>query len=367
MARAFTLPVPGGRSLGRVSGSSLVVVRGVLGPPFATRRKLQLALALFWLLDGVLQLQPFMFTRGFATHVIAPSAAGQPAFVAAGVHLATSVILSDPPLWNAFFAVTQLAIGGALLFRRSARPAIVASISWALGVWALGEGFGGLVGGTATLLTGAPGAVILYALVALAAWPRLEGRERAVLTSRGVPARQRLGALLVPAADERTARWLPAAWAGLWSLFALLQALPANSTPAALAGQLRANMSSAPGWLAHAQRSLAALAGRDGVVIVTSVVAVELAIGLLALWRGTPRRVAAVAGIGLAVAFWVLGQAFGQISTGMGTDPSSGPLVALLGMTLLGSTARTRSPVEQRGRARPASHPVVPALRAEAI
>ncbi len=38
-----------------------------------TRRGLQLALAALWLLDGALQFQPFMLTRGFAHDVIAPA------------------------------------------------------------------------------------------------------------------------------------------------------------------------------------------------------------------------------------------------------------------------------------------------------
>jgi len=50
-----------------------------------TRRHLQIALGLLWLLDGGLQLQPFMLGTGFAKQVIAPTAAGQPRFVATAV------------------------------------------------------------------------------------------------------------------------------------------------------------------------------------------------------------------------------------------------------------------------------------------
>jgi len=44
------------------------------------RRRLQLLLAGLWLLDGVLQLQPAMFTRRFP-EMLAESAAGQPGAV----------------------------------------------------------------------------------------------------------------------------------------------------------------------------------------------------------------------------------------------------------------------------------------------
>lgn len=45
----------------------------------ARRRRLQIALAVLWLLDAALQYQPFMFSREFATQVLAPTAEGNPA------------------------------------------------------------------------------------------------------------------------------------------------------------------------------------------------------------------------------------------------------------------------------------------------
>src|SRR5438105_9082922 len=72
-----------------------------------TRRHLQVALGLFWLLDAALQAQPFMFTRGFATQVIAAVGAGQPGFVSAPVHWASTVIAAHPVAWNVPFAGTQ--------------------------------------------------------------------------------------------------------------------------------------------------------------------------------------------------------------------------------------------------------------------
>lgn len=325
----------------------LSVVRATLGARHLSRRKLQLALAFFWLLDGALQLQPFMLTRGFAERVIAPSAGGQPASVAAMVHWATSLILLDPPVWDVLFAATQLAIGVALLFPRSVRGAVAASIAWSLGVWALGEGFGGLAGGRATFLTGAPGAVILYALLGLAAWPSFGPERRDAVMPASSHWTRRLQVLAAPAPDEPPARWVPAAWAGLWGLFALLRALPANDSSEVLATQLRANAVSVPNWAAHADRVLATAGSRGGTAVVAFVVALELAIGLLGIWPGALRRVGVAAGIAMAVAVWVLGQAFGQIPTGMGTDPSSAPLVALLGVALLGCVGGGRR-VEER-------------------
>ena len=48
------------------------------------RRRLQIALGLLWLLDAALQFQPYMFSRAFATDVLAASAAGSPTAAMAG-------------------------------------------------------------------------------------------------------------------------------------------------------------------------------------------------------------------------------------------------------------------------------------------
>jgi hypothetical protein len=62
-------------------------------------------------------------------------------------------------------------IGLGLLHRRTVKAALALSFAWALIVWWFGEGLGMLVTGTANPLTGAPGAVLPYAVVGLLAWP----------------------------------------------------------------------------------------------------------------------------------------------------------------------------------------------------
>ena len=135
------------------------------------RRSLRFTLGWLWLLDGLLQLQPFMFTRGFAHQVIAPVGTGQPFFVAGPVSWNAHLIAEHPAAANTVFASIQLVIGFSLLLSRSARAAIVASVLWATGVWYFGEGLGGVLGGHMTALLGAPGAALLYALLSCAAWP----------------------------------------------------------------------------------------------------------------------------------------------------------------------------------------------------
>jgi hypothetical protein len=287
-----------------------------------TRRHLQVALGLLWLLDGALQLQPFMLGTGFATQVIAPTAAGQPHFVAGPVLWGARLIAAHPVALDVPFAAAQLLIGLGLLFPRSARLALAVSIPWALGVWFLGEGLSGLASGHASLLTGAPGSALLYAVLALAAWP------------------------LVDASREAPARWLPLAWAVLWVGGAVFQALPGQNTGTAVAGAIN---SGAPGWLGRLDASAAGWTARNGTTVVVALVVAEALIGLGALYRRS-RALAVAAGFVLALAIWVVGQDFGQLYSGQATDPNTAPLVALMAVAILGSRrARVGVGVRARG------------------
>ncbi|MDX6511391.1 MAG: hypothetical protein QOE36_895, partial [Gaiellaceae bacterium] len=129
-----------------LGGADLSLRRLALAVPHVgvTRRTLQVVLGLFWLLDGALQLQPFMLGTGFARQVIAPLAAGQPHFVAGPVHWAANLVAAHPVAWDVPFAAVQLLIGLGLLAPRTARLALAASLPWALGVWFFGEGLSGL-------------------------------------------------------------------------------------------------------------------------------------------------------------------------------------------------------------------------------
>src|SRR5207247_4436088 len=140
--------------------------------------------------------------------VLAPVGDGQPHFVAGPVHWGANIIAAHPVAWDVPFAIIQLLLGLGMLVPRTARLALAASLPWALGVWFFGEGLSGLASGSASLISGAPGSVAIYGVVALAAWPR-RGRS-----------------------DVPPARWLPLAWASLWMGAAVLQLLPMNNSGA---------------------------------------------------------------------------------------------------------------------------------------
>ena len=118
------------------------------------QRKLQIALGLIWLIDGALQLQPFMFRRAFVTQIIAPNETGQPGLVAAPIKLAAHLIEPRIALFNLFAVTIQVLIGIGLIYRPTVKAALLTSFGWALGVWWIGEGLGGLFTGTASPLTG---------------------------------------------------------------------------------------------------------------------------------------------------------------------------------------------------------------------
>ena len=84
-----------------------------------------------------------MFSKTFATMMLAPAAAGLPIFVSARCTSPARIVAASPAAWNAAFATIQLALGAGLLFRRTARAALAGTIAWALAVWSLGEGLGG--------------------------------------------------------------------------------------------------------------------------------------------------------------------------------------------------------------------------------
>jgi len=275
----------------------------------------------FWLLDGALQLQPAMFTARFARQVVAPAAAGQPGWVAWPALHSAHLIASHPVVSDLGFALVQLALGLFLLVPRTARAALLASMAWAAGVWAVGEGFGGIAGGTASALTGAPGAALLYAVLAVAAWPE-DARS-----SDGGPAGP-VGA------------WFAGAWAALWVALGLSALLPANRSAGRVAAQLTQVAGSVPGWLARVDHVVAGSIRDSGWAAVVVLTVAPMVVGLAGLGGGRVRRRAAGAGVALAVATWAVGEGFGQLGSGIATDPNTGPLLVVAALALLGTTDR---------------------------
>src|SRR5258707_14766841 len=112
-----------------------------LGSVRVTRRLIQQVLGAIWLLDGALQYQPFMFSKGFLTQIIEPMAQGQPEPLGRAIQFMAGFAQPHLTIWNALFATIQVLIGlGLLVSRRTVKPALLASFVWAVIVWWFGEG-----------------------------------------------------------------------------------------------------------------------------------------------------------------------------------------------------------------------------------
>jgi hypothetical protein len=239
--------------------------------PVEGRRKLQLALAVLWLLDGILQFQPAMFTRSFP-EMLAATATGNPRVVASPVTWGATLIAHHEVLLNAVFALIQVALGLGIAFRPTVKPALAASVAWSLSVWWLGEGLGGILTG-ASPVAGAPGAALLYAVLAVLLWP---GRDRAPFAAAGV---------ISPSAAR-------AVWLAVWGISALLAATSVSPRP---------------------------------------LLAAALAVVALGIYL-PPRRTVLILALFLSAALW-LAQDLGGLQTGTATDPNTAPLLALLALS----------------------------------
>lgn len=279
------------------------------------RRALQLALAALWLLDGVLQLQPFMFTPAFGGQFLAAAAHGNPAPVASSIGWLAQQVAHHAGLANTLFAFCQIGIGLGIAWRRSLRAALAASVCWALAVWWFGEGLGGLLTGAADPVTGAPGAALLYAMAAVLLWPVLGDRTPA-------------GTAVV----RRPAGPAPAAalWVALWGSFAWLALWPANRAADGLSARVAGAAAMAPGWVGWLDRSLAGGLAGHGLEASVVLAALFVVVALAVLVPPAIARPLLVLAIVVALAFWILGQSFGGVMMGQGTDPNSGPLLVLL-------------------------------------
>ena len=294
------------------------------------RRALQLALGALWLLDGMLQFQPSMFGHGFA-QMLAGSAQGNPGVVARPITLSAGLIGHHVVALNAIFAAIQLLLGLGIAWRPSVKFALAGSVAWSLAVWWLGEGLGGVLAGTASPVDGAPGAVLLYGLLAVLLWPA--DRHPADRSPTGRHLADRDPADRHPAAPFTGARAVgrrvaQASWLVVWLGLAALALLPASR---AIGRTITDTTPGEPAWLAWTDAHAASTLTRHGLLaaIVLAVVFVVVASGTFLPRRAA--RAAIVLAVAVAAALW-LAQGLGGILTGSATDPDTGPLLALLAL-----------------------------------
>jgi hypothetical protein len=278
------------------------------------RRTLQLVLATIWLIDGILQLQSFFFTKSFGLQMISGMSQGNPSVIARPITWSGTTIGHHAVLTDACFAVVQIGIAVAIAWRPTVKIGLAASIAWAVAVWWVGEGLGGVLNGTANPVNGAPGAVMIYALLAVLLWPSDRASQRApFIAARAVGAPIAKGLWLV-----------------LWGSLSYFAVLGANRSSQGLRDLIAAEATGEPGWVAWIDHRSASLVDHRGfaVTVVLAVLLLVVAFGVYLPPSLANATVALAALIGLT--FWVVGQDFGALFTNGATDVNSGPLLILL-------------------------------------
>jgi hypothetical protein len=321
--------------IGVMSATSSPLTSASLGGRVrVTTRGVQIALGVVWLLDGLFQFKSFMYTHGIISEVFAPAAEKQWSIVGGPMKTFDSFYGRDLTLWNTLSGEIQIAIGlGLILSRKTVKPALLVSFAWSLIVWWFGEGFGGLTSTSLpSPLMGAPGAVILYAMIGLLVYPtnKQEGRSPADLGPLG----------------DRGGLY---AWSGLWALSAGLWLVNVNRAKGATHEMIKAMAEASPHWLGKFQNSVGSHTQGHGttIAVVLAIISVAVAVGVWTPWRWP----ALALGIVLSLAYWVLGQDLGgPFWTEGATDFNSGPLFVLLAVALFPvtqlATSTNRTPLK---------------------
>jgi hypothetical protein len=296
----------------------------------SARRILRLGLAVFWIIDGLLQMQPQM-PAGLPSAALRPAADGSPTWLRDLVDFGVTTWTRHPVEAAAAAVWIELGIGILLLVAplgRWSRVAGLAGVGWGVVVWVFGEAFGGLFAPGLTFLFGAPGGVLFYIVAGgLLALP-----DRSWAT-------RRLGRVITGSI-------------GLFLLaMAALQAWPgrgfwqgsAAGRPGTLAGMVRAMATTPqPRVLASMVSAFGSFDEAHGFAVNLFAVVVLAAIGGAFLWGGRLLYPALIALVVVGLADWVLIEDFG-VWGGTGTDPNSIPPMLLL--AVCGYLAMVRMPV----------------------
>ncbi|MHB1611168.1 MAG: hypothetical protein ACYCT0_05695 [Sulfobacillus sp.] len=273
------------------------------------RNWLKWGLGVLWFVDGLLQLQPGMFSMDMISQVMQPALSGQPSWLTHMGNWAIALISPHIALINWGFAGIQLLIGILILMRnpRWVKFGLWLSIVWGVAVWIFGEGLGSILTGSATALSGAPGSVILYVWLAVL--------------------------LLIPDASwclDKARCWMRDGVVYLWWLAALQQAIPAYWTPLGLSSVFQSNLMMQPHWFVKVLSPVVNFSAKNPHLLNGILVLGMISVGILLLYRGRWTFWGFWIGTALLLFMWIFGQGFGGVFSGMGTDPNAAPLWFML-------------------------------------
>jgi len=293
-----------------------------------SRKTLQRILGILWLIDGILQVFPQMWTMNMVNGIMKPMLVGQPGLFEPSLQFIVNQTTLHLFEVNLLISVVQICLGLGFLFLSDqwVKWLVLISFVWALIVWYGGEGMNMLFTGTGSILTGAPGAVLLYPLLGLAVIPRTQS------TTAGASTTRRAGddGLL----SRRVLRYI---LAGFWCFAALLQLQP-NWWQQGQISQAIGAMVGMGGWnsvlvdpiLTHISNATANIETPLNIALI--VVFLAIGIGLFVV-KDEQVRPFLIASIIVSFLFWYFSEAFGAIFTGMATDFNSGLLVILIALS----------------------------------
>jgi hypothetical protein len=271
-------------------------------------------LATIWLIDGILQLQSFFFTKSFGLQMISGMSAGNPSVIARPIAWSGTTIGHHAVLTDALFAVAQTAIAIAIAWRPTVKIGLGTSIAWAVGVWWVGEGLGGVINGTANPVNGAPGAVIIYALLAVLLWPtERTGQKAPFIAARAVGAPIAKGLWLV-----------------LWGSLSYFAVLASNRSSQAIHNLIATEANGEPAWVASIDHHIASMVDHKGLAVATVLAILLLVVAIGAYLPEALANATVALGAVIGLTFWVVGENFGALFTNGATDVNSGPLLILL-------------------------------------
>lgn len=282
--------------------------------------RLRRALGVLWLADAALQAQPALFGRGMVQAILLPAAQGQPSVLAQMIHLAAHMWAIAPAGWNTAAVVIQAALG-LVLWSDSPhlyRPALAVSALWAVAIWAVGEGMGGLLTGTASIVSGTPGSALVYAALALS-----------LLAGGGAGTLHRRLSCLVGA---------------YWTLGTALALSAAERSPAVLSGIGRQMAAIAqPAILSYTLGRTAVWLGHTGAWMTLALVAAFAALAVL-WWlplAGATVAIRLAATLTVLAGLWWYGMDLGVLG-GTATDPNTAPVIALAALVASSAVAKRR-------------------------
>lgn len=288
-----------------------------------SQKRLRQILGILWLIDGLLQLQPQMFTINMVNGIMKPIVQSQPVSIASSLQWIIALTTQHLMAINLLIAGVQIVIGLLLFSGRWVKETVIASIIWAFIVWFGGEGMSMLLTGQGSALTGAPGAVLLYPLLGLVVYPGQSSHSTSktiapIDRERGILSRVLLRRIL----------------SGFWFFAALLQLQPYWWQP---------------GQISQTIGNMVGQGGLNGIVVdpvlqrlsdITANIETPLNIALILVFMGLGIALAVVkqerlhsvliVSIVASLVIWCFAEAFGMILTGMATDFNSGLLLVVI-------------------------------------